>query len=130
MGQLSAILWQERELLEDLLFALENQHHVVAGARTRWLGRADAAVAATTRAVQTAEVLRAIEVDGLVAQLGLEPTASLREIADAAAEPWQSLLDEHRDALRALTDEVDEATERNRALLVAGEQATRDALEV
>jgi hypothetical protein len=130
LGQLSAILWQERELLEDLLFTLRNQHDVLVGGQTRWLGRADAAVAATTRAVQTVEVLRAIEVEGLVTQLGLEPNASLREIAEAASEPWRDVLCEHREALRSLATEVDEATEGNRVLLAEGEQATREALEV
>jgi hypothetical protein len=130
LGELAAVLWQERELLEDLLFAVIQQHGVLTEGQTRWLGRADAAVAAATRAVQTHEVFRAIEVETVVALLGLAPTASLHEIAEVAGEPWQTVLGEHRDALRALAVEIDEATGRNEALLEAGERTTRAALEV
>ena len=130
LGELAAVLWQERELLEDLLFAVLQQERVVAEAQTRWLARADAAVAAATRAVQTHEVFRAMEVETVVTLLDVPPTASLREIAEAAGDPWLTVLSEHREALRVLAAEIDEATERNKALLVAGERATRASLEV
>lgn len=130
LRELAAVLWQERELLEDLLFAVVQQHSVLTDGQTRWLARADAAVAAATRAVQTHEVFRAMEVETVVSMLGLSRTASLREIAEAAGDPWLTVLSEHRDVLRALAAEIDEATERNHALLAAGERATRDPLEV
>ncbi len=129
VGELAAVLWQERELLEDLLFSLDQQHRVVAAGDTRWLARADAAVAGAVRAVRTHEIFRAIEVETLVSQLGLACTASLREIAEVVDEPWTTVLTEHREALRELAAEVDEATERNRDLLLAGERATRERLE-
>lgn len=130
LGELAAVLWQERELLEDQLFAVLQQQHVLAEGQTRWLGRADAALAAATRAVQTHEVFRAMEVETVVSLLGLPATASLLEIAEASGEPWLTVLGEHRDALRVLAAEIDEATERNEALLAAGERATRESLEV
>jgi hypothetical protein len=129
LGELAAVLWQERELLEDLLFALDQQHRVVAAGDTRWLGRADAAVAGAAGAVRTHEVFRAIEVESLVSLLGLACTASLRDIAEVVDEPWTTVLTDHRDALRELATEIDEATERNRDLLLAGERATREQLE-
>lgn len=129
LGELAAVLWQERELLEDLLFALDQQHRVVAAGDTRWLGRADAAVAAAVGAVRTHEVFRAIEVEALVSLLGLACTASLRDIAEVVDEPWATVLADHRDALRELANEIDEATERNRDLLLAGERVTREQLE-
>lgn len=130
LSELAAVLWQERELLEDQLFAVLQQQHVLAEGQTRWLARADAAVASATRAVQTHEVFRAMEVETVVSLLDLPATASLREIAEAAGEPWLTVLGEHRDALRGLVAEVDEAAERNAALLAAGERSIRDALEV
>ena len=130
MGELAAVLWQERELLEDLLFAVLQQHSVLTQGQARWLGRADAAVATATRAVQTHEVFRAMQVETVVSLLGQPATACLRDIAEAAGEPWLTVLGEHRDALRALAAEIDEAVERNQSLLVAGERATREALEV
>ena len=61
--------------------------------------------------------------------LGLACTASLRDIAEVVDEPWTTVLTDHRDALRELAGEIDEATERNRDLLLAGERATREQLE-
>lgn len=116
-------------MLEDLLFALVQQHNILATGQTRWLARADDAVAATARAVQNHEVFRAMEVDALVAMLGLASSASLLEIAQVADEPWSTLLHDHRSALRRLADEVDAAIARNRTLLIDGERSTREALE-
>lgn len=129
LAELAAVLWQERELLDDLLYALLQQHAVLTAGELRWLPRADAAVAAAARAVQDHELFRAMAVEALNARLGLDPSASLLEIAAAAGEPWTLLLTEHRDALRAATDELDRATTRNRTLLLAGERSTRAALE-
>lgn len=129
LSELAASLWQERELLEDLLYALVQQYHLLAAGQTRWLARADAAVAATARAVQEQEVFRAMQVEALLTVLGLPSSASLREIAEAVEEPWPTLLDDHRSALRSLADEIEQATARNRALLIAGERSSREALE-
>ncbi len=40
MEDLSLILWRERELLETLLYKLEQEQLVLASGRTRWLARA------------------------------------------------------------------------------------------
>ncbi len=129
LGELAAVLWQERELLEDLLYALVQQQRVLSAGEARWLPRADALVAAAARGVQDHEVLRAIEVETLAPTVGLAPTASLLEIANCAEEPWSGVLHEHRAALRGLAAEVEHATAQNRSLLLAGERSTRDALE-
>ena len=128
LGELAAVLWQEREVLEDLLYALIQQQLLLDVGQTGWLPRADAAVAAATRAVQDHELVRAIEVETLVQVLGLPANASLLEIAAHAGEPWATVLGDHRDALRTLTAEIDAVTAHNRALLIAGERATREAL--
>ena len=44
--QLSDVLWQERHLLELLLFKLEEEQMILTSGRTRWLGHA-------TREVET-----------------------------------------------------------------------------
>ena len=129
LPELAAVLWQERELLEDLLYALVQQHHILAAGQARWLPRADAAVAEAARALSGHEVLRAIEVENLVSMLALPASASLLEIAETAGEPWGTLLHDHRTALRALTAEIEQVTAENRALIIAGERSTRAALE-
>ena len=40
MEKLSQILWLERELLDNLLFRLEEEQMVLASGRTRWLVKA------------------------------------------------------------------------------------------
>ena len=40
MERLSLILWRERDLLETLLFKLEEEQLLLANGRTRWLMRA------------------------------------------------------------------------------------------
>ncbi|MGH8860093.1 MAG: flagellar export chaperone FlgN [Jatrophihabitantaceae bacterium] len=129
LGTIAALLWRERDVLEGMLFALVEQQLVLTGGAPRWLVRADAAVQAAARSVQDLEVLRAAEVEMLAHQHGLPAEVSLRELAEAAAEPWSTVLDDHRQALAALTTEIDAAITTNRALLVAGERATREALE-
>ena len=129
LSELAAVLWQEREVLEDLLYALIQQQLVLDAGRTRWLPRADAAVATAAHAVQDHELVRAIEVETLVQVLGLPANASLLEIAAHAGEPWATVLGDHRAALRALTAEIEAVTAHNRTLLIAGERATREALE-
>jgi hypothetical protein len=129
LSEVAAVLWRERDVLEDLLFALIEQQLLLESGHTRWLARADAAVQEAAKAVQSHEVLRAIEVEMMAQQHGLPADVTLLEIVDHVPEPWPTVLQEHREALRALTGEIDAATARNRTLLLAGERATREALE-
>jgi hypothetical protein len=129
LGELAAVLWRERELLESLLFSLVQQQLVLTSGGTRWIARVDAMVQAAARAVQEHELVRAIEVDALAAQHGLPADVPLRDLAALAPEPWGTVLADHREALSLLLAEIDTVTVENRALLVAGERATREALE-
>jgi hypothetical protein len=126
---LTDVLWREREVLEALLYKLTAQQMVLRSGESRWLARADAEVRAAIEGLQDFEVLRAAEVDLLVRHYGLPANASLRELAEAAPEPWPTVLFDHREALRTLTFEVDAVAAHNRRLLQAGEQATREALD-
>ena len=40
LTEVSSILWRERELLELLLFKLEEEQLLLAAGRSRWLGHA------------------------------------------------------------------------------------------
>src|SRR5689334_19269500 len=115
LGQLDAVLWQEREVLEDLLYALVHQQLLLDADQTRWLPRADASIAAAAHAVQDRELVRATDVETLIQAVGLPATASLLEIAAHTGEPWATVLRDHRDALRTLTAEIETVATRNRA---------------
>ncbi len=128
LAEVSSTLWRERELLELLLFKLEEEQLLLASGRSRWLSRATREVEVLLEEIRRTELLRAVQVDEAALELGLGPGPSLRELADAAQEPWHSLLHEHREAFLAATAEIQTLAAANRELLTAGQRATREAL--
>ena len=128
LSEVSTILWRERELLELLLFKLDEEQLVLTSGRMRWLARATKEVEMVLCEIRRTEVARAIEVDAAAKALGLDPNPSLTRLADASPEPWASLLREHRAAFLAMTAEINQLAEINRDLLTSGQKSTRDAL--
>jgi hypothetical protein len=128
LSEVSTILWRERELLELLLFKLDEEQMVLTSGRTRWLARATREVEMVLAEIRRTEVERATEVDAAAEALGLGPAPSLNQLADASPEPWAGLLREHRAAFLALTAEISQLAEANRDLLVSGQRAAREAL--
>jgi flagellar biosynthesis/type III secretory pathway chaperone len=128
LAEVSSTLWRERELLELLLFKLEEEQVLLASGRTRWLGRATREVEAVLDEVRRAELLRAVLVDEVGIELGLGPGPSLNALAAAAPEPWSTMLQEHRQAFLAATAEISAMADANRDLLATGARAAREAL--
>jgi FlgN protein len=128
LTQLSDVLWRERNLLELLLFKLEEEQMILTSGRTRWLGHATREVEAVLDEIRDAELGRAVEADEVGRIFGLEPGASLAELADAAPEPWNELLRAHRDAFATLTMEISQLADGNRELLAMSHRATQETL--
>jgi hypothetical protein len=128
LAEVTSTLWRERELLELLLFKLEEEQLILAAGRTRWLGRATREVEMVLEEIRSAELLRSVQVDEAALELGLDPNPSLDALADAADEPWQTLLRDHRQAFMTATAEISALAEANRDLLTSGFRATREAL--
>lgn len=128
LNNVSTILWRERQLLELLLFKLEEEQLLLAAGRSRWLARAANEVEAVLEEIKTAELARSMEVDAVAAELGLEPDASLNELIDAAPAPWDGILTDHREAFMTMTQEILAVAGSNRELLNRGQQAVREAL--
>lgn len=128
LADLSSILWREREMLELLLFKLEEEQLVLAAGRTRWLAHATREVEVVLDQIRATEVVRASEVETIAAQLGLGINPSLSELADAVGEPWTDLLLQHRKAFLALTSEISSLAEANRDLLTTGQRAARETM--
>ena len=129
LNDVSNILWRERQLLELLIFKLEEEQLLLAAGRTRWLAHATREVESILDAVRTTELARAVEVDAVAADLDLEPNSSLRQLAEKAPEPWGPLFEEHRMAFLALTDEIVQLAGSNRELLARGYQSAREVLK-
>ena len=128
LADLASILWREREMLELLLFKLEEEQLVLAGGRTRWLAHATREVEAVLEEIRRTEVIRAVEVQAIGASLGLGDSPSLTALADSAPAPWSDLLNQHRKAFLTLTAEVSALAEANRDLLTTGARAVRETM--
>ena len=128
MDKLSQILWRERELLETLLFKLEEEQLVLAAGRTRWLSRAAREVENVLETMRETEVLRAVVADEAAADLGLGHNPSLRSLAASVDEPWNSLLLDHHEAFTTLTPEIAGLADANRELITTGYRSARETL--
>jgi flagellar FlgN protein len=128
LNDVSNILWQERRLLELLVFKLEEEQLVLAAGRTRWLSHATREVDNVLEEIKKVELQRAIEVEAVVHELGLSSAPSLRELAELTTSPWNGIFEEHRRALLETAQEIDSVARANRDLLSRGQQAAREAL--
>jgi hypothetical protein len=128
LDEVSSILWRERELLELLVFKLEEEQLVLASGRTRWLSRATREVEMVLVEIRSTELLRAVAVDAVAVEFNLSPNPSLTVLADATPEPWHTLLTGHRRAFLELTAEVSQLAEGNKSFLTRGQRATTETL--
>lgn len=128
-GAVSAVLWDERDTLELLQFKLTEENLLLTSGSTRWLHRADAEVRAVLERLRVGEVARAAEAQAMARLLGIAAETTLAALADAAPEPWSTLLGEHRSALQGLFFEVEAVSAENRRQLEAGWRAIHEASE-
>src|SRR5882724_5632056 len=77
---LSDLLWEERDLLERLLFRLEEEELVLASGRRRWLRWASEEVETAAGWVRDAEIRRCDQSAGAAGELGLDRDATLAQI--------------------------------------------------
>jgi hypothetical protein len=128
LSDVSNILWQERQLLELLVFKLEEEQLVLASGRARWLSHATREVETVLAEIKRVELERAVLVADAGRELGLSGSPTLRELAGLTPSPWDGIFAEHRRALLALAQEIDTITKSNRDMLQRGNQAAREAL--
>ena len=128
VAELSAVLWRERQLLELLLFKLEEEQLVLSSGRTRWLGHATREVEQVLDQIRTAELGRSIEADAAARDLGLEPGSGLLALAKAAPSPWDELLGSHREAFVTLTAQIQDVADGNRELLTSSYRAAQQTI--
>lgn len=126
--ELAGLLWSEREILRNVLFKIVEERLVLSAGEHRWLAHADGELAAELHRLRGGEVMRAAEADAVAIRLNLPAGATLTQLAELAPEPWASILREHRDALRQLSAEVEQAIAQCHLLLEAGSQAAEQTL--
>jgi hypothetical protein len=128
LSDVSNILWRERQLLELLVFKLEEEQLVLAAGRSRWLVHATREVENVLVEIKRNELERAVLVADAGRELGLSGSPTLRELAALTTTPWDGIFTEHRRALLALAQEIEVITRSNRELLQRGHQAAREAI--
>ncbi|NMR21027.1 flagellar export chaperone FlgN [Cellulomonas fimi] len=128
LAELSAVLWHERQLLELLLFKLEEEQLVLSSGRTRWLGHATREVEQVLDQIRSAELGRSMEADDAAREVGIEPGSGLLALANAAPEPWDELLASHREAFVTLTSEIQGVAQGNRELLTSSHRAAQETI--
>jgi flagellar biosynthesis/type III secretory pathway chaperone len=128
LPDLAAVLWRQRDLLERLVYRLECEQLLLAAGRTRFLALATGEVEDLMAQLRVVEMQRAAAADRAAREVGLQPGASLEELASAVQPPWTGVLVEHREALLVLTRELGALAEANRSLMAAGLQAVEAAL--
>jgi hypothetical protein len=128
LSEVSNILWRERQLLDLLVFKLEEEQLVLAAGRTRWLAHATREVETVLAEIKRVELDRAVRVSDVARQLGIGDAPSLRDLAALVPAPWDTIFTDHRKALLELAQEVDAIAKSNRDLLQRGHQAAQETL--
>src|SRR5436190_2471868 len=99
LSDVSNILWRERQLMELLVFKLEEEQLVLAAGRTRWLAHATREVESVLAEIKRIELERAMQVTVAGVELGFSGTPTLKELASLTPPPWDGIFAEHRRAL-------------------------------
>jgi hypothetical protein len=128
LSDVSNILWRERQLVELLVFKLEEEQLVLVAGRSRWLAYATREVESVLAEIKRVELERAVQVAAAGRELGLSTAPTLRELATLTAPPWDGIFAGHRRTLLGLAQEIDAITKSNRELLQRGHESARDAM--
>lgn len=127
--ELSALLWRERELLELLVFKLEEEQLLLTAGKSRWVHYATREVEQVMERLRSAGLGRSVEVASLAREWGTDESATLRElISQAPPGAWAEILDAHLDSLTKLTDEIKELRDTNERFLRSALRSTQETL--
>lgn len=129
VNDLSALLWRERELLELLVFKLEEEHMLLTAGRSKWLHHATREVEQVLGHLKTTGIERTVEASSVAVEWGLREDATLRQLAEGAPTAvWQDVLQSHLTAFTALTRQIADLRDTNLTFLRAATRATQETL--
>lgn len=128
-NDLSTLLWHERELLDLLVFKLEEEQLLLTSGRSKWLPQATREVEAVLTRIRAAGMERTVEAARLAAEWGAPDDATLRQLIERAPSPvWRDILQSHLTALGALTAQIADVRDTNLTYLRAATRATQETL--
>lgn len=129
MHELSALLWRERELLEILLFKLEEEQLLLTAGKTRWLKRATKETEHVTGLISELGLARTVEVAAVAANWGAADDASLRDLIAKSPDPvWADILDSHLKGFVHLVAQIQVVRDDNAQLLRSANRATQETI--
>jgi flagellar biosynthesis/type III secretory pathway chaperone len=129
MHELSALLWRERELLEILLFKLEEEQLLLTSGKTRWLKRATSETEQVTARIREVGLARTVEVAAVAEEWGAADDSSLRDlIARSPQEVWSDILESHLADLGELVARIQVVRDENVQLLREANRATQETI--
>jgi hypothetical protein len=128
LSDASNILWRERQLVELLVFKLEEEQLIFAAGRRRWLARATREVESVVGEIRRVELEWAVHVADAGRELGISDAPTLRDLASLTPTPWDGIFTEHRRALLGLAQEIDAINASNRKLSQGGHEAAHGTL--
>lgn len=129
MRDFSEVLFEERRVLELLLFKLETERLLLDTGQERWLALASVEVETVLDELSKVELARSVVLAQAAPELGLGPDATLASVVSVVPPPWDTIFAEHQRQLQSLMREVLVAAESSRHLLREGYDSIRMALE-
>ncbi|WP_150308007.1 flagellar protein FlgN [Planctomonas psychrotolerans] len=128
-NELSALLWQERELLELLVFKLEEEQLLLTAGKSRWIEHATREVEQVLQRLRNAGLARSVQVSTLAREWGTAEDAPLRDlVASAPPGPWSDIFAAHLRSMTELTDTIKQLRDQNEQFLRTAARSTQETL--
>lgn len=128
-NELSMQLWQERELLELLIFKLEEQRLLLESGGMRWMHHASREIEQVLGRMRESGLGRDVEVAAVAREWGAPHALTLGELIEAApSDAWRQVFTDHRAALIGLMAEVGQLKKSNEVHLRAAGRAVEETL--
>lgn len=129
VNELSMQLWRERELLEMLLFKLEEQELLLLAGRSRWMQFATREIEQVLERLREAGIGRVVEAEVVADEWGAPEGSGIRELIQCApSEAWREVLSDHLRVMTQLTGEIGNLRDSNSQQLRAVLRATQETL--
>lgn len=129
VNELSVLLFKERELLELLLFKLEEEQLLLTAGKARWLPHATREVEQVMERLRSAGLSRTIEVAAVSTEWGTAQDATLRDLVTAAPDgPWGDILSAHYAAMAEFVSQISHVRDINQNFLRGATRSTQETL--
>jgi hypothetical protein len=125
---LASAIFRQIDALGSLRFKFEVQQMMLAGGRAGWVEETTRELRTAIEEVQSTDLHFRRQLQAVGIALSLSPEATLREVAEAAEDPWRYIYSQGREELRTAIERVGMLCEENRKLLARGFLATTEAL--